>query len=294
MFVLTKEFKFEAAHRLPHHDGPCRDLHGHSYKLILETRGDLIGSGPKSGMVVDYGDISKVVKPFLVEKLDHKFLNDSTGLENTTAECLSQWIYQILRQDISSLWAVTLKETESSSARYSPIESRVMSLGKAIMDDAMDRIMERVCVRGSDECWPFTGPKDELGYGYCYLKAAGTGKAHRLIMWLQGHDIEGRVVMHSCDNPSCCNPSHLKVGTYIENEKEKDLRGRRPKGERHYKALLTDLEVKTLWEAFLRNKGDEKGFIEWWEDQLDLVGRGAIQNIIHGFTWNHITGLPRR
>jgi 6-pyruvoyltetrahydropterin/6-carboxytetrahydropterin synthase len=291
MFTITKEFRFEAAHMLPQHDGKCRNLHGHGYQFTVEVRGGLIESGPKTGMVMDYKDIGAVGKE-IVEKFDHTYLNDILG-DSTTAEFLSQWMYAYAKLKLPQLWAVTVKETESTSSRYAPLETRVMELGKKILDDAEQRLMANVFVGDPDECWPYLGAKDEDGYGYCSLRIAGVNKAHRLLMWLRGYDIEGRVVMHSCDNPPCCNPSHLKVSTHAENEEDKDRKGRRQKGEEHYAALLTDIQVIELWKDF-QTRGREEGFVKRWEERLDLVGRGAVRNIIFGWTWNHITGLPKR
>lgn len=67
---IGKEFRWEMGHRLPEHDGHCRNLHGHSYRMVVEVEGDV---EPDTGMVMDFGDISKVVKP-MVHELDHAFL----------------------------------------------------------------------------------------------------------------------------------------------------------------------------------------------------------------------------
>lgn len=67
---IAKEFRWEMGHRLPLHDGACRNLHGHSYKLVVEIEGD---PDPATGMVVDFQDVSAAVKPFVGE-LDHCFL----------------------------------------------------------------------------------------------------------------------------------------------------------------------------------------------------------------------------
>ena len=67
---IAKEFRWEMGHRLPLHDGACRNLHGHSYKLEVEIEGDPV---PETGMIVDFQDVSAAVKP-LVAELDHCFL----------------------------------------------------------------------------------------------------------------------------------------------------------------------------------------------------------------------------
>lgn len=78
---LSKEFTFEASHQLPNHDGKCRQLHGHSWKLIVEVTGYVQASlpvdgrqpYPKEGMVWDYSDIKRIVQP-IVDQLDHHHL----------------------------------------------------------------------------------------------------------------------------------------------------------------------------------------------------------------------------
>lgn len=66
---IAKEFRWEMGHRLPEHFGKCKNIHGHSYKILVELEGDI----QKNGMVMDYYDLKKIVNP-LVEKLDHAFL----------------------------------------------------------------------------------------------------------------------------------------------------------------------------------------------------------------------------
>ena len=85
MFTLTKEIRFEAAHKLPHHDGQCARLHGHSFKARIVCQSEkLISEGPKRGMVLDFKTISEAVKPILDEKLDHHYLNETLPMESPT------------------------------------------------------------------------------------------------------------------------------------------------------------------------------------------------------------------
>lgn len=67
---IAKEFRWEMGHRLPRHDGACKNLHGHSYRMEVEVEGETC---PETGMVIDFAEISAKVKPFLGE-LDHAFL----------------------------------------------------------------------------------------------------------------------------------------------------------------------------------------------------------------------------
>jgi len=66
---VAKEFRWEMGHRLPEHFGLCKNIHGHSYKMIVEFEGEL----NEQGMVIDYYDVEKIINP-LIEKLDHAFM----------------------------------------------------------------------------------------------------------------------------------------------------------------------------------------------------------------------------
>lgn len=67
------------------------------------------------------------------------------------------------------------------------------------------------------------------GYPRMAWKGSTNGKTHRIVMELLGHDIQGKVVRHKCDNPRCINPDHLESGTVLDNIKDMDGRDRRYK-----------------------------------------------------------------
>ena len=76
---IAKEFRWEMGHRLPEHFGLCKNIHGHSYKMIVEFEGEL----DENQMVIDYYDVEKIIDP-IIEKLDHAFMvseNDKIVLE---------------------------------------------------------------------------------------------------------------------------------------------------------------------------------------------------------------------
>ena len=66
---VAKEFKWEMGHRLPEHFGNCKNIHGHSYKMIVEFVGDL----NDNDMIIDFYDVDKIIKP-LIDDLDHAFM----------------------------------------------------------------------------------------------------------------------------------------------------------------------------------------------------------------------------
>jgi 6-pyruvoyltetrahydropterin/6-carboxytetrahydropterin synthase len=70
---VTKEFSFEMAHALWNYDGPCRNVHGHSYKLFVTLSGIPVDDpqNPKNGMVIDFTDLKSVVKKEIINVFDH-------------------------------------------------------------------------------------------------------------------------------------------------------------------------------------------------------------------------------
>jgi 6-pyruvoyltetrahydropterin/6-carboxytetrahydropterin synthase len=127
-FTITKEFKFEAAHVLVGHDGPCARLHGHSWKGRVVVRGsELHRDGPKAGMLVDYGDLKAVLEPLVDGYLDHRFLNETLATDRPTSEAVATWLYGRLVGQFGPsgklgphalLAAVEIDETCTSCARY--------------------------------------------------------------------------------------------------------------------------------------------------------------------------------
>jgi len=81
---LTRQFTFETAHALLNYNGPCKNIHGHSYKLQVTIVGKPITdkTDPKFGMVMDFGDLKKLVNETIVSPLDHALiLRDDTDPE---------------------------------------------------------------------------------------------------------------------------------------------------------------------------------------------------------------------
>jgi 6-pyruvoyltetrahydropterin/6-carboxytetrahydropterin synthase len=75
----AKEFHWEMGHRLPEHFGLCKNIHGHSYKMIVKFEGEL----DEQGMVIDFYDVEKIIAP-IIDKLDHAFMvkdDDKLSLE---------------------------------------------------------------------------------------------------------------------------------------------------------------------------------------------------------------------
>jgi len=117
---IYKEFRFEAAHSLPKHEGKCRRLHGHSWVGRVYVKGHtLCEAGSEKGMLMDFGVIESYIKPIREKYLDHYYLNETTELENPTSEELARWIYEKLElAGLPGLDAVEIRETCTSGCIY--------------------------------------------------------------------------------------------------------------------------------------------------------------------------------
>ena len=81
MIRITKEFKFEMAHALYGYDGLCKNIHGHSYRMWVTVKGNVLQKNKhaKNGMVIDFGELKKIIRDCVVDKYDHSFvLNKNT------------------------------------------------------------------------------------------------------------------------------------------------------------------------------------------------------------------------
>lgn len=116
MIEITKQFRFEAAHFIPNHPGLCKNLHGHQYLLEVTISGEL---NEKTKMVMDFGDLKKIVKENIVDKYDHSYLNDY--FEYPTAENMVQFFAKVLTAKLP--WGINLRkiklwETHNSYATW--------------------------------------------------------------------------------------------------------------------------------------------------------------------------------
>jgi 6-pyruvoyltetrahydropterin/6-carboxytetrahydropterin synthase len=91
---LCREFYFDAAHYIPHYEGKCEKLHGHTYKLEVVIESDV----KKDGMVVDFAKMKEIVETNILEELDHQALNEL--FENPTAEHILEWISTQLKEKL--------------------------------------------------------------------------------------------------------------------------------------------------------------------------------------------------
>ncbi|WP_077622279.1 6-carboxytetrahydropterin synthase QueD [Sediminibacillus massiliensis] len=117
--MVSKEFTFDAAHHLHCYEGKCKNLHGHTYKVIFGISGFV----DEIGLVIDFGDIKEIWKEKVEIYLDHRYLNETLPNMNTSAENMVVWIYEKMAEELSKvkyqelrLEFVRLYETPTSYA----------------------------------------------------------------------------------------------------------------------------------------------------------------------------------
>lgn len=152
-------------------------------------------------------------------------------------------------------------------------------------------IWKRIDIRGPDECWPFLGKPDSIGYGV--MKTLGKSyKVHRIayalthpgtISFAAPKDkTKKEFVLHTCDNRACANPAHLKLGSHAENMADMAAKGRAPKrpGEKNHMAKLTNSQAEEVrWIS-------EKGIHYKEIARLYGVSRHCIWDVIERRTFN--------
>ncbi|MDH3627022.1 MAG: 6-carboxytetrahydropterin synthase QueD [Acidobacteriota bacterium] len=110
---VRRRFPFEAAHKLPNHPGKCKELHGHSYKLFVTVDREV---DAESGMAIDFSDLKTIVREHVVNRLDHRYINEI--IDNPTAERMAVWCWQQLTRGLDGLVEIELHETENCSVIY--------------------------------------------------------------------------------------------------------------------------------------------------------------------------------
>lgn len=159
---------------------------------------------------------------------------------------------------------------------------------------------------GPDACWPWTKGRRRGGYGQIYVNGKAVS-ANRFSYELHyGLIPNGMIVLHKCDNPPCCNPAHLQLGTYAENSadmvaKDRQAKGERhgsrtcpgavkkaiPRGERHSNAKLTATSAKEITAVYKAGGITMRALAERYG--VHLV---TISDVVNGKTWTEVTMQP--
>lgn len=136
---------------------------------------------------------------------------------------------------------------------------------------------------GDESCWPWLRSKTRNGYGVL-SRGYKERRAHRFSWTISNGPIPpGMHVLHRCDNPACCNPRHLFVGTHRHNMDDKVLKGRQLRGASHPGAKLSDnqvMEIRKLYDGKTMSNAEiaERYGIE--KSSVRLIGLRR--------TWRHI------
>jgi hypothetical protein len=138
-------------------------------------------------------------------------------------------------------------------------------------------------VRGPEDCWEWTGAVNRDGYGRYNMDGRGH-MAHRLAWVAAGNELPpGMVLMHSCDNPPCCNPAHLSVGTSAENTADKVRKDRHAKGEGIAASILTAEQVIEIRSRYQFRRMTYKMLASEYR-----VCKDTIQKAVRGIYWRHL------
>lgn len=141
-------------------------------------------------------------------------------------------------------------------------------------------------VKKTDDCWLWTGGQTHHGYGRVvhHPTRPQSRLAHRISWELHFGRIANprQCVCHSCDNPLCVNPSHLFLGTRLDNAIDKVKKGRHPVGEQHKNAKLNESAIKEIRRLYVAGISQGKLAITYH------VNRVTIRNIISRRAWAHV------
>jgi len=113
------------------------------------------------------------------------------------------------------------------------VESQLMAKGAYPRKSAEERFWAKVEKRGTEDCWLWTGGKTVKGYGVFWNNERFVHAQRFAYELLVGPIPDGMFVCHHCDNPPCCNPKHLFLGTHKDNMRDAVAKGRMASGERH-------------------------------------------------------------
>lgn len=156
-----------------------------------------------------------------------------------------------------------------------------------------ERFWQKVTKLSDDECWPWIANKNNKGYGMLYwIKYGRKILAHRVSHEIHNAPIDATMcVLHKCDNPPCCNPKHLFLGTMKDNHKDMVNKGRRviawsPEnmpphlpGFLNGNAKFTEEQVREIKESIKPTK--------FFTEKYD-VARSTINRMRSGKSWGHL------
>ena len=160
-----------------------------------------------------------------------------------------------------------------------------------------DAFWSKVAVSAPNECWEWRACKNEKGYGV-YGSNRKTYKAHRFAYQLTHGSIpEGACLLHTCDNPACCNPDHLTTGTRADNNRDMVAKGRHKcggtktpvekcnykRGKDHHNRKLNEDAVRNIRETYAAGGASMMQIATRFG-----IGLTTTHKIIHCKTWANV------
>ena len=143
--------------------------------------------------------------------------------------------------DLSPSGEEIAKPAEDQSTNGCPI-----NISPEDRDAVSERFRSKVAKKGDAECWEWKACSKAQGYGRIHLNGK-MQSAHRVAYALVNGDVPAhRHVLHTCDNPTCCNPGHLTLGSASENIRDMVKKNRHARGERHGRAKLTSKKAEEI------------------------------------------------
>ena len=156
------------------------------------------------------------------------------------------------------------------------------------MKSIRQRILESSTLNLVSGCWEWDKTIGRGGYGKIQINKAQVTASRASYEEFIGPIPDGMLVCHKCDNRRCCNPEHLFLGTHQDNADDMLSKSRSMHGSWHYKATIDESQAVAVFEMIKSGATNS-------EIQGELgVGKNVIQSIKAGFSWNHVTGLPKK
>ena len=174
-------------------------------------------------------------------------------------------------------------------------------------DESVSLFWSKVSRKGQDECWPWAAGKTGAGYGAFGAKTGNRRRviaAHRFSLMLATGCMPKASALHSCDNPACCNPAHLRWGTPRDNVQDALSRKRHvsppsvranpewearriaatPRGEAHSNAKITTSDVSEIYRSRLSGQ-DFRSIAKRFN-----LDPSTVSDICNGTVWRHCLG----
>jgi hypothetical protein len=158
---------------------------------------------------------------------------------------------------------------------------------------------------GDDACWPWTAGKEKRGYGRLFVNGRNVTTSRFSFELHKGPIPNGLFVLHRCDNPPCCNPAHLFLGTLTDNSADMVSKGRQAKGENHGSRTHPGAVKKAITRgekhhAAKLNRHSAQEIVSLYRQGGITMQRLAdkygvhlvtVCDVIHGKTWGDHTGI---